>query len=178
MSVSEESPPTDTPATTAAAGSPDVTSQVAAANTVAGEAAAAIDKAAQTAQEIAAGINSASSEPAPATPSETIPDLGSAEGSAEELPPEFDTGELRKLLSIEVPVIVQLGTREMTVAEVTRFAVGAIIEFEKSAEEELELLINNKVIGKGAAVKVGENFGIKISMIGPVKETIRKLGAA
>ena len=80
------------------------------------------------------------------------------------------------MLAIEVPVIVQLGVRRMTVQEVMRFAVGAIIEFSKSAEEEMELLANNMTIGKGQAVKVGENFGIKISSIKPVKEMIRKLG--
>jgi hypothetical protein len=36
--------------------------------------------------------------------------------------------------------------------------------------------VNNKSIGKGQAVKVGENFGIKITSIGSVKDTIRKLG--
>jgi len=84
--------------------------------------------------------------------------------------------EVHRLLAIEVPVIVQLGMRRLTVGEVMRLGVGAIVEFNKSAEEELDLLANNKPIGKGHAVKVGENFGIKISMISPVKETIRKLG--
>ena len=79
-------------------------------------------------------------------------------------------------MAIEVPVIVLLGQRRMTVGEVMRLAVGAIVEFNKSAEEELELLVNNKAIGKGTAVKVGENFGIKIASINPVRETIRKLG--
>ncbi|MGN6370442.1 MAG: FliM/FliN family flagellar motor switch protein [Phycisphaerae bacterium] len=87
-----------------------------------------------------------------------------------------DTPEVHRLLAIEVPVIVQLGARRLTVGEVMRLGVGAIIEFNKSAEEELDLLANNKAIGRGHAVKVGENFGIKISVIGSVKETIRKLG--
>ncbi len=84
--------------------------------------------------------------------------------------------DVHRLLAIEVPVIVQLGMRRMTVGEVMRLAVGAIVEFHKPSDEELELLANNKPIGKGHAVKVGENFGIKITTVGPVKETIRKLG--
>jgi flagellar motor switch protein FliN/FliY len=59
-----------------------------------------------------------------------------------------------------------------------RLGVGAIIEFHKAADDELELLANNKIIGKGHAVKVGENFGIKLTSIGPIKETIRILGTA
>jgi len=66
----------------------------------------------------------------------------------------------------------------MPVAEVMRLAVGAIVEFGKSADDDLELMVNNKLIGMGSAVKVGENFGIKISKIGPIKDTIKKLGGA
>ena len=53
---------------------------------------------------------------------------------------------------------------------------GAIIEFTRGNEEPLELLINNKVIGVGEAVKVGENFGLKITQIGDVKQLIRSMG--
>lgn len=90
--------------------------------------------------------------------------------------PATPGGEIHRLLSIEVPVIVRLGQRRMPVAEVMRLAVGAIVEFGKSADDELELLVNNKLIGMGNAVKVGENFGIKITKIGPIKDTIKKLG--
>jgi len=84
--------------------------------------------------------------------------------------------EFRRLLAIEVPLIVQLGQRRMNVAEVLRLGVGAIVEFNKPADEEMDLLVNNKTVGKGHAVKVGENFGIKITHIATVRETIRKLG--
>lgn len=54
----------------------------------------------------------------------------------------------------------------MTVGQVMRLAPGTIIELPKSAEERLDLLVNNKVIGRGDAVKVGENFGLEITMMG------------
>ncbi len=84
--------------------------------------------------------------------------------------------ELRRILHMHVPVIVKLAERKLTLSEVMRLGPGAIIEFIKSNEEPLELLINNKAIGLGDAVKVGENFGLKISQIGDVKEVIRSLG--
>ena len=85
--------------------------------------------------------------------------------------------ELKAILKLEVPVIVEIGKREMTVGEVLSLAPGAIIELPKPAEDELELLVNNKTIGTGVAVKVGENFGIKIAFIGPLAERIKALGA-
>jgi len=79
-------------------------------------------------------------------------------------------------MRMEVPVIVKLAERKLTMAEVMRLGPGAIVEFSKSSDEPLELLINNKAIGLGDAVKVGENFGLKINQIGDVKEVIRSLG--
>lgn len=84
--------------------------------------------------------------------------------------------ELRRILQLQVPVIVKLAERKLTLAEVMRLGPGAIIEFFKSSDEPLELLINNKVIGLGEAVKVGENFGLKITQVGDVKEVIRSMG--
>ena len=67
---------------------------------------------------------------------------------------------------LEVPIIVLLAEKTMTVQQVMRLSPGTIIELPKSAEERLDLLANNKVIGKGNAVKVGENFGLEITEIG------------
>ncbi len=130
----------------------------------------ALEQAAQTASEIAGDIHThgTAATPAPQEPDPSAPTAA----------PPIYSREIQSLLAIEVPVIVQLGVRRMNVGEVIRLAVGAIIEFSKAADEELELLANNKSIGKGHAVKVGENFGIKLTGISPVKDTIRKLGAA
>jgi flagellar motor switch protein FliN len=149
----------------------------------------ALDQAARLAAEIAGEIHASegaapplrpeSGDPASgATPDAATPEVGTANrGGTPDAQGGPNSPDVQRLLAIEVPVIVQLGTRRMTVGEVMRFAVGAIIEFSKSAEEELELLVSNKPIGKGHAVKVGENFGIKLTRIGSVKEMIRKLGA-
>ncbi len=106
------------------------------------------------------------------------PELASEAGrSAESAPSEHGAdNDLRRILSIEVPVIVQLAYRRLKLSEVMRLSTGAIIEFTKSADDELDLLANNKTIGKGVAVKVGENFGVKISAMGAPQETIQKLG--
>ncbi len=84
---------------------------------------------------------------------------------------------LTSVMKLEAPIIVQLGSRCMTVDEVMSLAPGAIIELPKNAEEELELLVNNKPIGSGNAVKVGENFGIRVNFIGDLKDRILALGA-
>jgi flagellar motor switch protein FliN len=86
-------------------------------------------------------------------------------------------GELDRILRLQVPVIVKLAERKLMLSEVMRLGTGAIIEFAKSNDEPLELLINNKTIGVGETVKVGENFGLRITQIGDVKQIIASLGS-
>lgn len=84
--------------------------------------------------------------------------------------------DLKRVLRLEAPIIVLLGERPMTVKQVVALAPGAIIELPKGIEEELEMRVNNKAIGTGVAVKVGENFGIKLTYLGDVMERIAALG--
>ena len=90
--------------------------------------------------------------------------------------PAQQQNELQRILRLEVPVIVKLAERKLAMSEILRLGVGAIIEFSKSSDEPLELLINNKAIGVGEAVKVGENFGLRITQVGDVRAVIRSMG--
>ena len=83
---------------------------------------------------------------------------------------------VEQILNIEVPLLVQLAERQLTLGEVLELTPGTIIELPKTADEELEILINNKVIGTGNAVKVGENFGIRVRFVGDISERIAAMG--
>jgi flagellar motor switch protein FliN/FliY len=85
---------------------------------------------------------------------------------------------LQDILRIEVPVIVQIAERRLRLKEVTNLAPGSIVELPKRADEQLEILVNNKVIGRGVAVKVGENFGIRVNHVGQLDDRIQAIGAA
>lgn len=90
--------------------------------------------------------------------------------------PASSAADLQRILQIRVPVIVKLAERKITLQEVLRLGNGSIIEFYKSSDDALEILINNKPIGVGVAVKVGENFGIRLTQIGDVKQVVSALG--
>ncbi|MCX5661220.1 MAG: FliM/FliN family flagellar motor switch protein [Planctomycetota bacterium] len=84
--------------------------------------------------------------------------------------------DIQTILKLTVPVIVQVGRRRLPMDDVLALGPGAILELPKASEEDLELLVNNKVVGKGTAVKVGENFGIRITSVGSPIERVRALG--
>lgn len=84
--------------------------------------------------------------------------------------------QVRRLLRIRVPVIARLAATRMTLAQVRRMAAGAIIKLDKPVESELDLLINNHIVGSGVAVKLGEKFGLRITAVGDEAMRIRSLG--
>jgi flagellar motor switch protein FliN/FliY len=84
--------------------------------------------------------------------------------------------DLKRILRLQVPVIVKLAEKKLPLSEVLRLGVGSIIEFVKSNDDLLQLLINNRTIAVGEAVKVGENFGLRIKQIGSRRQLIEALG--
>ena len=82
---------------------------------------------------------------------------------------------LKRILKLEVPVIVLLAENQMPLSEIMNLSTGAIIEFDKSFDSELDLMANNMCIGRGVAVKAGENFGLRITRIGSLRDRIHAL---
>lgn len=84
--------------------------------------------------------------------------------------------EIDTILKLKVPLLVMVGECRMAVDDVLALGPGAILELEKPADSDLNLMVNNKVIGLGQAVKVGENFGIKITHIDSAQDRISAMG--
>ncbi len=85
--------------------------------------------------------------------------------------------DLSSILSLEVPLIVEIAQRRIALAEAVNLVHGAIIEFPQSSDGELRVLVNNKAVGTGTAVKVGENFGVRVTTIGDVTSRVQALGS-
>jgi flagellar motor switch protein FliN/FliY len=87
-----------------------------------------------------------------------------------------DAKDVQSILQLRVPVIVRIAQRQMSLSQVMDLAPGAMLELPRPADEPLDLMVNNKLVGRGEAVKVGENFGLKVNLIGDADERIRALG--
>ena len=89
--------------------------------------------------------------------------LSAAPVTIDDLPPYS-----RSLLRIRVPVVVTLAQKRQALTRITELGPGAIIQFDKSCEETLELDVGGHAVAVGDAVKVGDKFGLRItSMILP-----------
>lgn len=79
------------------------------------------------------------------------------------------------LLDIDVPVSVKMGSTNMFLKDILTMSPGNIIELDESADEPVELVINNKVIARGEVVIVDGYFGFRIKEIVSRAERIKKL---
>ena len=127
----------------------------------------------ELAAETHSTLSSASAPPPDTTPATQRAQRPASSPSAISRNPPPET---HRILCIRVPVIVKLAECDMPVSAILKLTSGSILEFERSADADLELLVNNKMVGSGQAVKVGENFGLRIARICGVEDTIRAMG--
>lgn len=83
---------------------------------------------------------------------------------------------LRRILTLAVPVSASLAEKSMKIDSILEIEVGTIVEFDVMFDAELTLYAVDQPIGKGHAVKIGENFGLRVTKITAVDERISALG--
>ena len=87
------------------------------------------------------------------------------------------SADVNAILALEIPLIVEIASRRMSLSEAVNLSHGAIIEFPKNADGALRILVNNKPVGSGRAVKVGENFGVRVAQVGDIAERVDALAS-
>jgi flagellar motor switch protein FliN/FliY len=72
---------------------------------------------------------------------------------------------VRRLLNVPVQVSVRLAEKRVELDSVVSLVPGAIITFNKSCEDSLDLYVNNQHFARGEAVKIGEKFGLRLTEV-------------
>ena len=85
--------------------------------------------------------------------------------------------KLRSLLSLEVPVSVILADRDMDIESILGTKIGTIIEFDVPFDSDLMLHVADEQVAYGQAVKIGENFGIRVTSVKSIEERVQALGS-
>jgi len=126
-----------------------------------------------------AAVNS--STPTATTPSPSQQTQSSATAAAprragmrrEEPPPR----NIERLLEVELEIVVRFGVTEVPLREVVRLGSGTMIELNRSVDEPVELLINNRLLARGEVVVVDGYYGVRITEIGAPEERALSLAA-
>src|SRR5689334_8358285 len=71
------------------------------------------------------------------------------------------------LLDVRLTVSVEVGRVQMSVREVMDLSPGSVVELQRGAAEPVDVYANGRPIGRGEIVVVGEQFGVRITELGP-----------
>jgi flagellar motor switch protein FliN/FliY len=78
-----------------------------------------------------------------------------------------NTGTMDLLMDMELPVMLRFGSTRMLMRDLLKLTAGSIVEFNRSPENPVEILVNRRIVARGSAVVVDGNYGVRISEITP-----------
>ncbi len=67
------------------------------------------------------------------------------------------------LMSVEVPVSISLGRTQMRMKDLLTLNPGSVVELDESLGDEVEILVNKRVLAHGEVVAVDGNYGVRIT---------------
>lgn len=76
------------------------------------------------------------------------------------------------IMDVPLEITVELGRTRKKISEILEFSPGTIVDLDKLAGENIDILVNGKFVAKGEVVVIDENFGIRITDIISVEKRI------
>lgn len=74
------------------------------------------------------------------------------------------------LMDVTLQVTVELGRTRKQIRDVLSLGPGSVLELDKLAGEQVDVLVNGKLIAKGEVVVIDENYGVRITdIVSPVE---------
>jgi flagellar motor switch protein FliN/FliY len=80
-------------------------------------------------------------------------------------PYDSGAGTMDLLMDMELPVMVRFGSTRMLLRDLLKLTAGSIIEFNRSQENPVEILVNKRVVARGSAIVVEGNYGVRIGEV-------------
>ncbi len=113
----------------------------------------------------------------PEVPVAAAPGVETAPVNPAKAGPEKTSGSwnIDLLLDVELPVAVSFGECQMPLKDVLKLAAGAVIELDKSVNDPVTIIVNDKPIARGEVVMVDGNYGVRITEVESAADRIRSL---
>lgn len=87
-----------------------------------------------------------------------------------------DLSNLERIMDIPLVVTVELGRTSIQIGDLLQLAQGSIVELTKLAGEPLDVLVHGKLIARGEAVVINDQFGVRLTDIVTQTERVDILG--
>jgi flagellar motor switch protein FliN/FliY len=87
-------------------------------------------------------------------------DFGGPGSSGRDAPTNLDL-----VMGVPVMVTVELGRTKRKIKDILEFGQGTIVELDKQAGSQVDVIVNGQLIARGDVVVVDDNFSIRITEI-------------
>lgn len=77
--------------------------------------------------------------------------------------PEGFYGDLSILQDVPLVIEAEMGRSSKSLRDVLRIGEGSVIDFDKEANEPVDLTINGRLIARGEIVEIEGNYGVRIT---------------
>jgi len=88
---------------------------------------------------------------------------------------EIDSDRFERIMDIPLVVQVELGRTTMPIGDLLQLAQGSIVELAKLAGEPLDVLVHGKLVARGEAVVINDQFGVRLTDIVSPSERLDSL---
>ncbi|MBY2231105.1 FliM/FliN family flagellar motor switch protein [Clostridioides difficile] len=88
---------------------------------------------------------------------------------------EVNRNNIQRILDIKLELSVVIGRTKMALRDILNLHKGSLIELDTLADQDVEILIDNKVLAYGKVVVVDLNFGVKITSIVSEEDMVKSL---
>ncbi|MDX8398012.1 MAG: FliM/FliN family flagellar motor switch protein [Mariprofundaceae bacterium] len=91
-------------------------------------------------------------------------------------PSGIERPNLEAIMHVPLEVSVELGRVEMPLHAVARLSKGTVVDLQKEANAEVDILANGQIFARGEVVSADGKLGVRIVDVVPPGERIRSLG--
>jgi flagellar motor switch protein FliN/FliY len=74
-------------------------------------------------------------------------------------------GELKPFLAVPLNVTIELGRSRLSIGELLELGYHSVFSLDKTAGNNLDIYVNNVLIGRGEVVVIEDRIGIKLNEI-------------
>lgn len=88
---------------------------------------------------------------------------------------ENEVSSMERIFDIPLVVSVELGRTSIQIGDLLQLAQGSIVELTKLAGEPLDVLVHGKLVARGEAVVINDQFGVRLTDIVSQTERLESL---
>ncbi|MCC0627669.1 MULTISPECIES: FliM/FliN family flagellar motor switch protein [unclassified Clostridioides] len=88
---------------------------------------------------------------------------------------EANRNNIQRILDLKLELSVVIGRTKMSLKDILNLHKGSLIELDTLADQDVEILIDNKVLAYGKVVVVDLNFGVKVTSIVSEEDMVKSL---